>query len=176
MAPTFDSHGSCLDRRDAGGNSVAGERRAGSRRVGDKKMNRILLRLSHWNWIPYLVLAALGSWWAFDAFVPVVRWQGELVSRDADGVVVRLSGAKLRECKYINIMAYSRTAAGLNRDTVIHRVDMPAQSLTKPLGTFDMGFWDIRPVKGASSVVVYVQHACDADDLRTTKLAEVKLP
>ena len=61
------------------------------------------------------------------------------------------------------------------RDAAIKRVDRPAGDLTRPVGTFDMGQWDIRPTDGAAAVVVFVQHSCRADDLRSTKMADVSI-
>ena len=138
-------------------------------------MSGILMRLYPWNWLPYLLLAVVGGWFAYDNFVPVLRMHGELVSREPDAVVVRMWGSKLRECRYVGILAYSRAGSDFYRDATITRIDRAATNDTKPRGAFDIGQWRIRPTTDATHVAVYAQHACSHGDLRTTKIAEVAL-
>ena len=138
-------------------------------------MAEVLKRLYPWNWIPYLVLAGFSLWFVFDRYLPVVRAQGVLLSQAADSVVIALSGKKLRECRYAGLQAYSRMPDGTMRDASIKRIDQPAGGLTRPVGKFDMGQWDIRPTDGAAAVVVFVQHSCRANDLRSTKMADVRI-
>jgi len=164
-----------MGRRYAGSAFVAG---AGSKGRMDMAeiLNRTLGRLSAWNWIPYTVIAVVFAWVAWDHTAPVVVAKGELVSREPDNVVIRLAGEKKRECRYVGIQAYSKMQDDTLRDASIRRVDQMANENTRPLGKFDMGVWDIRPTTGATAVEVYVQHSCRAGDLRSTKMAEVKLP
>ena len=138
-------------------------------------MAKVLKRLYPWNWIPYLFLLGFAIWFTFDRYLPVVRAQGALLSHDSNSVVLALSGQKLRECRYAGVQAYSRMPDGTLRDATIKRIDQPAGGLTRPVGTFDMGQWDIRPTDGAAAVVVFVQHSCRADDLRSTLMADVSI-
>ena len=139
-------------------------------------LNRTLGRLSAWNWVPYTVIVVVFAWVAWDHFSPVVIARGELVAREPDNVVIRLAGEKKRECRYAGIQAYSKMPDDTLRDASIRRVDQMANDLTRPIGKFEMGVWDIRPTTGATAVEVYVQHSCRAGDLRSTKMAAVKLP
>jgi len=175
MAPSFDTNGRGLDRRHHDSSVGAGGRREQVRRVGDKKMNQLLMRLYRWNWVPYLLLSVVASWLAYDTFVPVVRGNASVVNLEPNAVVVRLSGTKYRECRYVGIQAYSRSARTEFDDTTITRLDKPATNTTRPRGSFNMGLWRIEPTEGATRVTIFTQHACGVDDLRTTKLAEVKL-
>jgi hypothetical protein len=138
-------------------------------------MTKLLVRLSFWNWIPYAIIFAWVGWWAYDQFVPVVRMQGEVVSRTEDAVVVRMWGEKVRDCRFVGIQGFSRIGDGVNRDMRITRIDMPSKGETKPRGTFDIGMWELRPLKDATHVSVWVQHTCGADDLRSARIADVEL-
>jgi len=175
MAISFDSDGRSLDRRNSSSGTLFDGRRHETRRVGDKAVNATLLKLYKWNWIPYMIIAVAVGWMAFDAFVPVLWMKGDVVVKEQDHVVVNMYGWKIRECKYLGIQSYSITPEGIRNDAVIKRVDAITQGTTRPLGYYNMGNWDIRPTTGATGVVVYAQHSCDADDLRSTKMAEVKL-
>lgn len=115
--------------------------------------------------LPYLI---------YDALVPVVRMQGELVSKTEDSVVVHIWGSKSRECKYLGLQAFSTGPNGNRRDANITRLDMPSAGATKPKGEFDIGNWKLWPVTGAVSVQVYVQHDCDGRILNA-QIAEVVL-
>jgi len=174
MAPSFSTNGRSLDRRDVGRSALLGERRSGSRRVGDKKMNTILLKLSRWNWIPYVIIAITAGWMAFDSFVPVLWMKGDVVAKGQDNVVINMYGWKIRECKYLGIQSYSITPEGIRNDAVIKRIDAITQGTTRPIGYYNMGNWDVRPTTEATGVVVYAQHSCDVHDLRSTKMAEVR--
>lgn len=123
-------------------------------------MTAFLVRLSAWNWIPYFIIAVWLGWTTYDHFVPVVRMQGEVVSKTNDSVVVHMWGRKLRDCRYIGIQGFSRVGDGDNRDMFIRRVDMPAYGTTRPQGLFDIGFWELRPLSDATRVSVWVQHSC----------------
>ena len=138
-------------------------------------MAEVLRRLYPWNWIPYLVLSAFAVWFVFDHYLPVVRTYGEIVEKSSDSVIVGLVGEKLRECRYSGLQAYSRMPDGTLRDASIKRVDKLATGVTRPVGKFDMGQWDVRPTTGAVSVVIFVQHSCRANDLRSTKMADVSI-
>jgi hypothetical protein len=138
-------------------------------------MTAILERLSNWNWIPYLFLAGLMAWTMYDAFVPVVWTRGELVEKADSSVTIRMSGYKLRACRYVGIQAYSIGKSDMRQDAFIRRIDLESRGTTRPRGRYDLGLWEIRPTTGATGVVVYAQHACTPTDLRATKMAEVKL-
>jgi hypothetical protein len=138
-------------------------------------MTSLLIRLSFWNWVPYLVIAVWLGWASYDNFMPVVRMQGEVVSRTESAVVVRMWGEKIRDCRFVGIQGFSRIGDNINRDTIIKRIDMPSEGKTKPRGTFDIGQWELYPIDGATHVSVWVQHSCGQDDLRSTRIADVEL-
>jgi hypothetical protein len=138
-------------------------------------MNAVLLKLSRWNWVMYLVAVLFFGWHAYDVFVPVLWMRGEMISKGPDHVVIRMSGYKLRECRYLGVQAYSLGSDGIRHDATIQRIDVVTLGITRPRGYYDLGRWDIRPTAGATGVVVYAQHACDETDLRATKMVEVRL-
>jgi hypothetical protein len=175
MAIPFDSDWGSLDRRRRHHDRSNLPINCRLRRVGDKKMTSLLMRLSFWNWIPYAIIAGWLGWVAYDEFVPVVRMQGELVSRTENAVVVRMWGEKVRDCRFVGIQGFSRVGDGINRDMRIKRIDLESVGETKPRGHFDIGHWQLHPLDGATHVVVWVQHSCRQGDLRNTRIAEVAL-
>jgi len=124
-----------------------------------------------------LLYAVLDSHWALDLYNkynPVVDMQGELVQREGDAVVVHIWGEKSRECKYVGIQSFAKKNHTLF-DTYISRVDKTQDNHTRPTGSFDIGWWRIRPVTlDVSHVVVYSQHECRGR-LVTTLIAEVPM-
>lgn len=145
----------------------------------------MIRRASTWMqqhvWVPWTV-AFVGVLYGglapllpfYDAVRPVVVMQGEVVSREADSVIVHIWGKKQRECRYIMLQSFSHADNGMRHDTLITRIDMPSEGKTKPLGSYDIGNWRVRPVTGASAVSIYAQHECDARVV-LTKIAEVQL-
>ena len=135
-----------------------------------------------WPWVLALPLIAI----AYGAdmthkislfFVPVVRMQGELVSRTPDAAIIHMWGQRLRgtECEYRDIMAFGDRAVGLPVDLYITRKDKDADNKTRPTGEYDIGLWEVRPLPGVIAVRVFSMHDCGGR-LVATKIAEVKLP
>jgi len=140
-------------------------------------VNAIAARLQRWEWVPLTVVCAYLVYMLLDLFVPVLWVHGTLVSKSADSVVITMGGWKIRECRFHGVQAYSVDGEGRRRAATITRIDAPIVGLTHPRGHYDLGVWDIRPLHGGISVLVYAHHACSgADDLRMTKMAEVAVP
>ena len=110
----------------------------------------------------------------YDSTFPVLTMRGELVSRTATEIQVRMVGTKDRECTYVNIQAYVDTGDGALKDVFIARADRPQTSKTRPAGVYDIGTWRIWPTEGAKTVTVFVQHSCDGR-LVLSKVAEIVL-
>jgi hypothetical protein len=111
----------------------------------------------------------------YDAAYPVVAMRGDLVAQDDDAVTIRISGEKLRPCRYLRMLAYT-TKNGQLTDAYHERaVGVPDDSITRPVGKMDIGFWRIYPKGNADAVSVYVQHDCGGGRITTTQTAEVHL-
>jgi len=109
----------------------------------------------------------------FDSIFPVVSMNAEVVAKSYDEVVLKLSGTKHRDCKYISIDAFSRHG-DLLRDLDMVRVDRPAEGGTKPKGSFDFGVWKIWPTNDTKMVTVYVRYDCSGRDV-FVNVAEVQI-
>lgn len=110
-----------------------------------------------------------------DHWLPVVRGSAAQVHKTDDSVTVRLTLTKLRDCKYLQVQAYSRMANGTLRDASAARRDRPEVGVTRPVGqSFDAGLWELWPIDGAVAALLYAQHDCDGR-LVSSLLAEVKL-
>lgn len=113
----------------------------------------------------------------YDAAVPVLEMRGAVVARAPDSIDVRITGSKNRSCNYMNIQAYTGAGpGGITKHAYIERIDRRESGVTRPAGegVMDIGVWRIWPVKGESTVTVFVQHACDGR-IVLTKVAEVRL-
>lgn len=138
-------------------------------------MIALLEKVQRWEWIPLAVILLWVVYWAVDLFVPVVWMDGSLVSKTETSVIVAIHGWKVRECRYHGIQAYSVDGEGRRRAANIKRIDSPAHGRTHPRGHYDLGQWEIQPLMGGVGVIVYAHHSCDGEDLRMTKMAEVRL-
>jgi hypothetical protein len=122
-----------------------------------------------------VVGGVVAQWWAeYDAANPIVVMQGEVVTADVDEVVVRLWGKKsdqrAGECRYVRLLAYTRSLDGVLHDAFIRRVDMPETGQTKPPGSHAFGTWRVWPTPGAVAVLVHVLHDCAGRQVRTKAL------
>ena len=117
-----------------------------------------------------------GLWGIYDNLNPLVRMQGNLVSRDADSVLIHIAGDKLRTCQFVQLDSYATDSIGLVRDANETRVDGQAyDSASKPLGSYDLGMWRIYPLgTNAVSVQMYVEHSCSGR-LVIPKIADITL-
>ena len=108
-----------------------------------------------------------------DSIYPVVSMRADVVAKQPTEVVVRLSGTKNRDCKYLGIDAFSRHGEML-RDLNMERIDMPADGGTKPKGHFDFGTWRIWPTSNTKLVMIYVRYDCSGRDV-FVNVAEVAI-
>jgi hypothetical protein len=112
---------------------------------------------------------------ATDHWLPVVRGAAAPVYKTDGSVTIRLTLTKLRDCKYLQVHAYSRMPNGTLRDASAARRDRAEVGVTRPAGqAFDAGLWELWPTDGAVAALLYAQHDCDGR-LVSSLLAEVKL-
>lgn len=145
-------------------------------------IQRVNAWMDRYGWVPWAIALA-GLLYGgvapfaplYDAIVPVVSMQGEIVARDKDSVTVRMWGKKNRDCRFVGIQGFSKQEeAGLSRDATGQRMDMPSVGATKPTGSFEIGVWRFRPVVNAKIVEVYAQHDCGGRTV-VTQIAKVVL-
>jgi hypothetical protein len=112
---------------------------------------------------------------AYDALRPVLRMQGQLVSRDADGVLLHIHGTKLRgeECRIVAVYGYARQRGGSLTDAVATRVNGPQDKRPREQGQYDIGLWRVAPL-GPDPVgaKVVAHHECVGRVILST-IAEV---
>lgn len=143
-------------------------------------------------WSALWVGTLLGSAWAVIVIVgplisseiraytyrvfPVVVMTGELTRKESEAVRIHIAGVKLRECDFRGLQAYVERADGYFDDAVqLIRVEGPLRGESKPKGPWDLGEWIIRPIgKGTKRVLVFVEHNCVGDNIRTN-IADVEL-
>ena len=107
---------------------------------------------------------------------PVSEGSAHVVDRSDNRVTIRMQVRKIRDCKYLQLQAYSIMLGGVLREAYAKRTDKLAQGQTKPPGiTWDAGVWDIWPTDGATGIVLWAQYDCGDNRLISTKLAEVTL-
>lgn len=122
--------------------------------------------------VPHTWSALLGG---FDNAYPVVNMTGVMVERDAESVTLAISGAKIRDCRYMGIQAFTADAVGEMTDAYRSRVDIPEQIQTKPPGVYSIGRWRVWPVNQlAKRILLFTQHECGGRVV-TTKIADVEV-
>ena len=113
-------------------------------------------------------------WSLYDARNPVVQYQGEIVKREGDRVLVHVWGRKLRDCEAVigSVNSYSV------RDGVLygaHEARASGDSSSRPVGPVDLGTWWIWPmVDKATEIRMTVRHTCDGRSV-LTEMARVSL-
>lgn len=108
---------------------------------------------------------------------PVVDASAVIIGRDADSVILHVTGTKLRDCKLVGTQAFSvrdsiMTVAKMQRTDLL-----PIDLTPRPIGPFDMGAVRVWPVSlEADEVVLYALHTCGPlqIEVRST-LARVRL-
>lgn len=107
---------------------------------------------------------------------PVVKLTGRLVQRDDTQVLMRITGEKLRSCRYAGITAFAINASGVRRGANIELVGaVPQRGVTVPVGAYDFGLWRVWPVDADAAVImVFVEHVCGSVIVQTMA-AEVRL-
>jgi len=120
-------------------------------------------------------LAGSGLLSFYNKYMPVVEMTGKLVHTDGNSTLIHIVGEKQRDCKYVRIYAmYVFRGNGMLNDAFIERVSGPLDGSTKPIGSYDLGFWRVWPTDDATKVIVFVQHECGAETV-LSKIAEVPL-
>ena len=110
----------------------------------------------------------------YDDWRPVVKITGKRVSAEGNAVLIHMAGAKLRNCEYLRVSAFTADVSGSMRDAHIGREARRETGETKPLGSFDLGVWRLWPTDGALRAIVYISHQC-GDRIVRTKIADVAL-
>ena len=133
-----------------------------------------------------LVGVMLGPWgisvWSFanslyDQAYPVVKMSGQIISRDADSVLIKIAGQKLRDCRYVRLSAYGDDGdeSTPTDDLYIRREDVPENGFTRPRGFYSIGTWRVWPVRSAIKLIdVYAQHDCQGR-IVLTRISSVHL-
>lgn len=113
---------------------------------------------------------------AYNRDNPPVKMAGILVGQTEDQAYIWITGAKVRDCQYLRIVAYSVATDGTRRDAFIHRISAPESGDTKQPGrTYDIGIWAITPIQGAERVQAETRHLCnDTHEVRSL-VADVRL-
>jgi len=112
----------------------------------------------------------------YNKHMPVVEMTGKLVHTDGNSTLIHIVGEKQRDCKFVRIYAmYVFRGNGMLNDAFIERVSgPPPDGSTKPVGSYDLGFWRVWPTDDATKVLVFVQHECGSETV-LSKIAEVPL-
>jgi hypothetical protein len=114
---------------------------------------------------------------AYDANFPVLQMTGTVKEREADAVILHISGRKLRgeECRLMAVYGYAVSDTGRLSDATAMRVDQQQQGRPREAGEYDIGLWRVRPV-GADAVGVKVMAAHDClGRVVLSTIAEAKL-
>ncbi len=114
---------------------------------------------------------------AYDSLRPVLRMSGVIASRDADAVILHISGEKMRgeECRLLAVYGYSVGADGLLKDADAKRIDAPQVNRQRDKGVYDIGLWRVGPIApDAVGVRVVAQHDCVGRVILST-IAEASL-
>ena len=104
----------------------------------------------------------------------VVKMHGELVDATQDIVVIHITGQKLRDCNYMGVQGFMRDHTGFLHESITVRIDMKETGASKPVGQFDIGYWQLVRQQNAVAAVVFVNHDCNGYK-RFSKIADVAL-
>ena len=110
---------------------------------------------------------------AVDRSFPVVK-DFKVTSMKARGTSVVIEGTlnKVRDCKFIEITAY--TTDGRRLGLVLTDRPPHEPAVTRPLGPQLWGPWEVYP-QGYANVDLYVHHACSIFWSQTSKLTALTL-
>ena len=112
---------------------------------------------------------------AYDAEFHVLTMKAEVVALSADKVTIHAAGEKRRDCQYLRLYAYTVHTSGQLHDANIMRVDLPEDRDSKPLGSFDFGYWTIWPAGDSIGVQVFSEHLCAGRKV-VNKIIDIKVP
>ena len=116
-------------------------------------------------------LSSYRSW--YDDTHPVVKMSGTLVSRTASTATIHITGAKLRDCRFVSLHAYTRKRDVMS-DAYRERLGRMEDGVNKQVGQHYLGRWVIWPLDDADTVVMSVMHDC-AGRLISAHIAEVSI-
>jgi hypothetical protein len=116
--------------------------------------------------------AMLGDW--YDGLRPVITAQVRVVDVDEHRAVVHMRAQKLRECEFVRLVTYTIDVDGVRRDATIRRLDAEERGVTRGVGTYDLGKWEVYPRLGGRLVRIESVHDCDGRQVRTL-LGQVEL-
>lgn len=102
------------------------------------------------------------AWELWDEARPVVVGQAKSVTPDGDGVLIHITGEKLRACVFGGIHFYSVDGSGRKSTIGGLRMDRPASAVTRPIGPHDFGIWRVWPTTGARAAEVWVTYRCSS--------------
>ena len=113
---------------------------------------------------------------SYDTTHPV--WQGVVahdVKNNENNITFRLSGEKVRDCRFLRIIATIGYVQDGVADASITRTDKPMVGINRPLGKQELGTYEVWPTrKEARFVFVRAEHECDMRVV-SSKLATVVL-
>jgi hypothetical protein len=112
---------------------------------------------------------------SYDSEFHVLTMTAKVIAANADKVTIHATGEKRRECQYLRLYAYTVHDAGILHDANIQRVDLPEDRDSKPLGSFDFGFWAIWPREDAVGIQVFSEHLCSGRKV-VNKIIDIKVP
>lgn len=127
-----------------------------------------------------LALTMLLSWggyqWYKDNHGTVVAMEAKLVFHDTDSVLIHMYGEKFNSCRFLELtFFYVRPNEDLKYELNMRRLDRPTDRSSKPVGSFDIGFWLAEDVASGNRIKVFVNHDCHGV-FRTTQIADVEIP
>lgn len=139
-------------------------------------MRWTLLSAVFFGWLmapsSHTISSAIWHW--YDTRNPVVQFQGEIVRRDNEKIIIHIWGHKLRDCVAVTGSVNSYSV----KDGVLygaHEQRMSGDSSSRPVGPVDMGTWLVWPnQEGAQEILMTVRHDCDGRII-TTETVRVKL-
>jgi hypothetical protein len=110
----------------------------------------------------------------YDGMRPVITATVRVVDVDEHRALISMQAEKLRECDYVRLVAYTIDADGIRRDATIRRLDAEVRGITRGVGKYDLGKWEVYPRLGGRTVRVESVHDCDGRQVRTV-LGQVEL-
>jgi hypothetical protein len=114
-----------------------------------------------------------GDW--YDGLRPVIVAKVRVVDVDDQRAVIHMEADKRRDCNFVRLVAYTIDADGVRRDAQIRRLDGgQMQGITRGVGKYDLGNWEVVPRLGGRMVRVESVHDCDTRQVRTL-LGQVEL-
>lgn len=117
------------------------------------------------------VSEAYNSW--YDKTHPVVKMEGELISRTGSSVTIHIKGEKLRQCRFVSLHAHA-VKNGESIDAYKERLGLMEDGSNKQVGKHDLGRWLVWPINDADTITMTVLHDCEGR-LLAAKIAKVEL-